>query len=308
MSAPPSRVAIRIPQARFSVMPIAAQCTSCSVKFQVKDEWAGKRVKCPKCSKPFQIPKPAAPKQKPKAQGGADTFSLAPAVPRQSNPMLDLLDDVGVESTPRGPVCNNCGSELSTMAIICVECGFNNETGKQLETTTYKEPGVIDEGMTDAEKMLARAEQEIDETPVSAKDQDFGDGADSFLIAAVALVVAAILIGTGVGIILVMDKVGENINTALISMFGSLAIYVFCAAWISFFAFRAKAIHGLGCLLSAGLYCIVFGFMQGKALFLQAAICCAAIAIGIISYLVYTNSEGRSSMLLIEAVQIVTTV
>lgn len=222
--------------------------------------------------------------------------------------MLDLLDDVGVESKPRGAVCNNCGAELSAMAIICVECGFNNETGKQLETSAYNDPGVVDEGMTDAEKMLAQAEKEIDETPVSAADQDFGDGADSILIAGAAVVGAAILIGLGVGTIFVMDQIGENVNTALISLFGSGAIYLFCAAWIAFFAFKAKPIHGLGCLFSAGLYCIVFGFIQGKALMLQAIICCAAILIGVISYLVFINSDPRAAMMIIEAVPFVTTV
>ena len=272
-------------------MPIAVQCNSCSAKFQVKSEWAGKRVKCPKCTTAIQIPKPASSQKKKAApQAASDPYSLAPAVPRQHNPMLDLLDDAGVEATPRGPVCSYCGAEMSPMAVICVECGYNNETGKLLETTTYNEPGVVDAGMTDAEKMMAKAEKEIDETPVTAADQDFGDGADSLLIAGIAFVGAAILVGIGIGTIFIMDKIGENVNTALISLFGSIAIYFFCVAWISFYAFKARAVHGLGCLFSGGLYSIVFGFMQGRALFLPAIINICAILIGLISYLVFINS------------------
>ncbi len=269
-------------------MPITAKCNSCAAQFKVKDEWAGKRVKCPKCSEALVIPKP----QQASVPVQNDPYQLAPPVSRPAaNPMLDLLDDAGVESTPRGPVCPTCGVEVSPTAVVCVECGYNIETGKQLETVTYREVGETDAGMSDAEKMLARAEKEIDEMPVSASQQDFGDGADSYFITFAALIVAGVLVAIGVGVIFVMDKVGENVNTALISMCGSIAIYLFCAVWITFFAFRAKALHGLGCLFSGGLYSIIFGFMQGRALMLPAGICSFSILIGIVSYLVFAAGD-----------------
>jgi len=37
-------------------MPIAVSCPSCSAVFKVKDEYAGKRAKCPKCGEPLTIP------------------------------------------------------------------------------------------------------------------------------------------------------------------------------------------------------------------------------------------------------------
>lgn len=290
-------------------MPITAQCDSCTAKFKVKEELAGKKVKCPKCSKPFTIkavskakpnPKPK-PKSKP-IKKAVDEFDLAPATPRMAaNPMLDLLDTAGVESTPKGPVCTNCGSELSPMAIICIECGFNNDTGKQLETATYSDPGVVDSGMTDAEKILAKAEKEIDEMPVSAADQDFGDGADSFLIAGVALVGAAILVGIGLGVMFTMDKIGEEVNTGLISFFGAIGLYLFCVAWITFIAFKAKPLHGVICMFSGGLYCIIFGFMQGKALLMPTIICLISMLIGLISW-IYVSSQ---SAMLLESVEFV---
>jgi predicted Zn finger-like uncharacterized protein len=42
-------------------MPISVHCPSCSAAFKVKDEYAGKRAKCPKCSEPLTIPAAAAP-------------------------------------------------------------------------------------------------------------------------------------------------------------------------------------------------------------------------------------------------------
>ena len=227
---------------------------------------------------------------------------MAPATPAH-NPMLDLLDDAGVEKAARGRVCSNCGSDLSAMAIICVECGFNNETGTQLETTVAGKANQA--GMSDADKIMARAEEEIDEMPVSAAQQDFGDGADSIVIAVVALIGTAILVGIGIGVIFIMDKIGENIDTALISMFGSMAMYVFCAIWITTIAFRAKSAHGLACLFSLGLYSIIFGFMQGKSLFLPAIICLCSILIGLLSWL-FVGSEENA--MLYEALQTITIV
>lgn len=40
-------------------MPILANC-SCGAKFKAKDDLAGKRVKCPSCAQPFEIPKRTA--------------------------------------------------------------------------------------------------------------------------------------------------------------------------------------------------------------------------------------------------------
>ena len=299
-------------------MPITAKCDSCNAQFKVKDAMAGKKVKCPKCQQPFQIPKPnAAPKpsvaktQQQSAPAAADEYSLAPPVPAapRHNPMLDLLEKAGVESTPRGPVCPECGAEISPTAVVCVECGYNLETGQQLETHAIDDGGGIAEaGMSDAEKMIARAEQEIDESPVSSSEQDFGDGADSIFLAIVCVVVAVVLTGLGVGTIFVMDAIGEQINTALISMFGSIAIYLFCAIWITIVAFRAKPIHGVACLFTGGVYCIIFGFMMGRTLLLPTLICIAGLAIGGISYAVAASQNAQLLESATQFVDIVTIV
>jgi len=37
-------------------MPISVQCSGCGGKFRARDELAGRRVKCPKCSAPIEVP------------------------------------------------------------------------------------------------------------------------------------------------------------------------------------------------------------------------------------------------------------
>lgn len=256
-------------------MAIKAKCGSCNVGFTAKDALAGKTVKCPKCKNPLKVPQKSAPK-KPVA---------AAASPQAHNPLLDLLDEAGVESMPRGPICENCGSEIAADAIICVQCGYNMATGQTIQTASYDDddggPDVV--GMTDAEKIMAKAEQEIDDMPISAHGQNFGDGADSILIAVVALFFLAVLVAIGVGTIFLMDKLGDVVQSSVISFWASMALALGMVVWITIVAFLTKKSQGIICVCTAGLYCIVFGFMQGRALLIPTIILLAALFIGFVS-------------------------
>ncbi|MGY8767011.1 MAG: hypothetical protein ACKVH8_01105, partial [Pirellulales bacterium] len=61
-------------------MPIAFKCNKCSSKYNVKDELAGKKTKCPKCSTILRIPTPGA--KKPAA-------AKPPAPPKAADPFVD---------------------------------------------------------------------------------------------------------------------------------------------------------------------------------------------------------------------------
>ena len=257
-------------------MAIKAKCGSCGARFTAKDALAGKQVKCPKCSKPMRIPNPSA---------GATIRQVSPStatVPanRGHNPLLDLLDEAGVESIPQGPSCQNCGAEIHPTAVVCVQCGFNMSTGELLETTVFEdeddETGFDASGATDVNQILRKAEKEIDDMPVSAEGQDFGDGADSILIAAVALVILLVLVGIGVGTIFLMDQLTNVVSSAFVSFVASIGIVLMCITWITLVAFMADKKQGILCLVTLGLYCPVFGFMQGKSMMLPTIIMLAA--------------------------------
>ncbi|MDG2185297.1 MAG: hypothetical protein P8K79_06435 [Mariniblastus sp.] len=258
-------------------MAIKAQCGSCGTSFSAKDEFAGKRVKCPKCSQPMTI------EQRSLVAGTRPTtVSLAGAAGH--NPLLDLLDEAGVESVPQGPICENCGADMELNAVICVGCGFNMSTGLQLETESFEDPAEAqsDEEISDADRIMAKAEREIEEMPVTAVGQNFGDGADSFLIAFVGMIGLLILVTIGVGIIFLMDFLGDSIDPALISFYASIGIYVLCTIWITIIAFMAKPVQGIICVCTGGLYCIIFGFLT-RGLILPAIILCTTVVIGLVS-------------------------
>ncbi len=261
-------------------MTIKVRCGSCKTTIKAKESLAGQKVKCPKCAKPLTIPKPGASASPKKVAASASGASNA------YNPMLDLLDEAGVDSMPTGPTCPNCAGELQPNAILCVECGFNLSTGENLETDVFEDEDLNPDalGMTDADKIMARAEKDIEDMPVTAVGQDFGDGADSFMIAGVAFVFLGLMVAGGIAVILLMDQLTEIVSTPFISLVASSTIYLMCGLWISFVAFKVNRPQAIACLGSLGLYCPIFGIFQGKGLMLPAILMIASLGIGAISY------------------------
>lgn len=259
-------------------MAINVRCGSCGSGFQAKDELAGRRVKCPKCKEPITI---KAARQK------------AAAV-ASHNPLLDLLDEQNVRSVARGAVCENCGSELKPGAIVCIDCGFNSETGIQLKTEAYEDDidaQTSNSTVSDAERIMAKAEKDIDDMPVTSEGQDFGDGADSYLIAIVAFIIGTVLIGIGLVVILTMETITAHIASSAVSFLASVLLYMAMGIWITAVAFIQKPAQGVACILTGFLWCIVFAFMQGRQLIVPAIIIVASLLIGAATG-TYTSYNG----------------
>ncbi len=262
-------------------MAIKATCNSCQQTFNARDELAGKRVKCPKCKARMMIP--AA-----KSAAAAPAPVRAPSV----DPMEALLEEANIGPVSRGgPICPDCAEFISPGDVICVACGFNLETGKKLRVSRGKEDGGGDTGLSDAEKIMRKAEEEINEVPINSDDQDFGDGGDSFLIAGVAGAILAIVVLIGLVIVFSMDEISKHYNSGFISFVASCGIWITMTIWITLVAFKSKPAHGIGCVLTAGLYCIMFGFMQGKTLLMPTIILLVALVVGAASG-AYVSSAG----------------
>jgi len=253
-------------------MPIKAKCGSCGTGFKAKDALAGKRVRCPKCKEPLTIPTlagvaggaSARPRNKPASAGGG--------VRANPNPMMGLLDEADVKGVTRGPTCDNCAAELMPGAVLCIDCGYNMETGKRVASEIDGGSGNSSE-MTAAERMMAKAEKDIEDTPVTAEGQDFGDGADSLVIAGVAGAILLLLVGIGLVIIFSMEQISKGVNSGAISMCAAIMMVILCGAWITIVAFKQqKHGHGIACICTGFLYAVVYGFMQGKDLLIPTVI------------------------------------
>lgn len=120
-------------------MPIRLQC-SCGKTLAVKDEFAGKTLKCPGCQKGIRVPaagqtpaanvagKPAANV----ASGSAKTKSAAANPGPSSGSLDDLFSEEGF-SQHAGPICPACNQPLkNAQAVMCTHCGVNLQTGEKL--------------------------------------------------------------------------------------------------------------------------------------------------------------------------------
>ena len=124
-------------------MPISITC-QCGKSLSVRDDLAGKAVKCPSCGQVIRVsggpaaaaprpPQPPAPAPMPPA-GGLD----------------DLFDEEGF-SDQVAAVCPACRVELPAGAVLCTKCGYHMQSGHRFEA--HKTAGVdIDHGTLALEK------------------------------------------------------------------------------------------------------------------------------------------------------------
>src|SRR5271155_2661649 len=87
------------------IMPVILKCpnAACGKPMQVPDNAAGKRVQCPTCKQPFQVPAAqpaAAPAAAPATMGGS------------SSPSFSLGDTNGGAKHTAPTKCPACGSTL----------------------------------------------------------------------------------------------------------------------------------------------------------------------------------------------------
>lgn len=124
-------------------MAIPIKC-QCGKALKVPDTAAGRVVKCPACSQNIKVPV---------VPGGAAKSAPAPAAAPadpESSSMNELFDEEGF-SAHVAAVCPACRHEMAAGQVLCTKCGYNTQTGEQLES--HKTAGVdIDHGTLALEK------------------------------------------------------------------------------------------------------------------------------------------------------------
>ena len=131
---------------------IKFRCKSCEKKIGVRAAYAGKKIRCPGCKEPMRVPSPRSKRTatgSPIAAGSSSSSAGQSAAGISLAELAALEDQAHVEikelSTkagnrsggPRiegGKDCPGCGASTNPNAVICVHCGHNFESGKQLKT------------------------------------------------------------------------------------------------------------------------------------------------------------------------------
>lgn len=279
-------------------MPIAVKC-GCGKQLNVKDELAGKAIKCPGCgnvikvgtagarsaARPAAAPRPgAAPAgNRPANPKPAATRPAAPrpavASPMQaasSSSMDDLFAEEGMDREVHA-ICPACSKELAPGAVLCTKCGFNMTTGEVLDG--HKVLGVdIDKGTM----ALNKAEQDMAAAKKAQQDLLNKAGMPPWMLALVLFI-----LGSAVAIAVLAVNASrreEAITFKPMQMFmnlgGSAFLLVSIGALFSLIALAFRTSLKQGFLSLTILYLFVFPFKHGKGSWkiLAVAIVCGGIA------------------------------
>ena len=143
---------VKIPQPKQAGLAVACQCGQ---KFAAKAQLAGKTVECPKCGSPLKIPdakqprQPARPKPQPKPQ--QKQTPEAAALAAMPDPMGDPLDQAKLDGQSPPNLCPGCRVVMPQGAIVCVQCGYNQQLGRKMETVhETEEPAAPQGGLASA--------------------------------------------------------------------------------------------------------------------------------------------------------------
>ena len=264
-------------------MAISVKC-QCGSSFKAQDHLAGKRVKCPKCRGIIQV-----------TAGTPTAHAVAPPSNQGENPLMDLLEDAGVQSAKTGPTCPACSADMANAAVICVNCGYNVMTGTYLDTYVEIEEGAgsIDGSASNAQQLMEKAERSIDDMPETATGQDFGDGADSYVVATGAVAIMAFFVVVGIVVILLMEQFGDVFGLGNLTAFGVMLFAFAARIWITVVAFLEGIEHGIGCLF-CDPYTVIFGFWKG--MWWQASIMLLSYFISIMLFMFAGGGEAATTM------------
>lgn len=238
-------------------MPIQIKC-KCGKALAVKDQFAGKAVKCPACGTGIRVP----------AGGSGGGASPAPAPAAQplgaaaaGDPMNDLFDEEGFGSNIAA-VCPACGSEMSAEAVLCTKCGFNKATGETVRG--HLTPGVdISTGTLALEKAaddMARADK-------MQRDMTDGAGMPWWMIGLILFVLAS---ATGLGVMAVMSAsrvTGEDNFNAMRTFYqlsGTACSLVAVGAFLKLVVAGFKESPKIGLLCFTVLFLFYFVYQKPK--------------------------------------------
>src|SRR6516225_11961521 len=125
-----------MPAAGGRFMGMLLDCGGCGARLQLPDDVAGRDVRCPRCGRVFAAPganEPESPAEPSSVYGLKEDDEPPTVVPATGAPRRAAGRKVPVEGG-----CLKCGAPMTPEAVVCVDCGFNRKTGKQLRTVSRR--------------------------------------------------------------------------------------------------------------------------------------------------------------------------
>lgn len=275
-------------------MPITIKCT-CGKALRVKDELAGKAVKCPGCGQPVRVPggpaagsaatKPARPAAKPASPAAKPARPVTQPVAKptaspnsgaNSSAMSDLFAEEGMDQHVSS-ICPNCTAVMQPGTVLCMKCGFNQQSGEVM--TRHLVAGVdIDAG----QMALNKAESDMQKAAQAQADMIGRSGMPPSMLALILFILGS---ATGIAVLAVnASRRAEAIEFSPMRMFlnlgGSAFLMVGIGGVLSLIsmAFRIEKKQGLLSLTILYLFVFVMKYRGPAVKILITAIICFTIA------------------------------
>lgn len=247
-------------------MPIPVQCT-CGKQASVRDELAGKAIKCPNCSKVIQVP------------GAAKAVASRPAAAPVRTDMDDLFAEEGLDRQIAS-ICPACSHEMKATDVLCTKCGFNKQTGERLDG--HKVAGVdIDVGTM----ALQKAAEDIKHAKKLQEQLQGKQGMPPWMLGLIlfllggATVIAVIVVNAS-------RRIDENVTFSPMGMFLNLAGAAFALIAVGATlvligrAFMSSRKEGFLSLTIVYLFYFAFQDRRERLKVLITAIVCGGLAGG----------------------------
>ena len=152
----------------------------CGHSFSAPAKFAGRQVRCPACKQPTSVPAVKTESVPAGIGGRRPTEDVGHAIG-------SLLDEVGFQKAAAAHRCPNCKEDLLPGAILCIHCGFNLETGRQIQTKVVRKK-TAERRLTSPKEMSGKAQAEAKDLASRHKG----------LLICVYLTLANILVGIAV--------------------------------------------------------------------------------------------------------------
>ncbi|MFO0818751.1 MAG: hypothetical protein U1A77_12465 [Pirellulales bacterium] len=232
-------------------MPIKVAC-QCGAAFAAPDHYAGKTVKCPKCSNPLTVPRPAGATLPPAQASAPVSFG--------GGGIADLLDEAGI-TQDAGIRCPKCQKNMPANAVVCVACGFNMQTGAAV-ATNYKKRAT-DGHAAAADTVLERAAADLSKTPTVETEQTSMGVLGGYIMAFGLLVTALVTLGLAyLGFTKIEASGNSQYYAGIVMIVVGTLMNSISHIVLLYHNFKAGVGFGIASLLIP-LFCPIYGALSG---------------------------------------------
>lgn len=243
-------------------MAIRLKC-NCGKDLSLKDELAGKSIRCPGCKEVLKVPSGNAPPSRPAAAAPSQptSFPAAAAAAPASGGVGSLFDDEGIGQLT-GPVCMACAKEMRPGTLICMNCGYNTQTGERVQGFTESQVAASEFGHAALDEAAAHMRRDA-----KVQQQISGTGMPVWMLATILMCLGGLAVmGVFVSNAIAAEEGANSGSPVPRGML--LVILLFLQAcsmyfWIKIMihGFKESALHGFLSLF-IGLYALIYAFRR----------------------------------------------